>query len=90
MKEGRSDEKRSVQRVLPPLSVFEDVRIHSRRYRGGGVGDSCLLTSGRGRTPPHIKRGGNNGERDVEVSPPQSVTVSAGPRPNGRSAFGLM
>ncbi len=32
----------------PSVSLW-DVRIHSLRYRGGGVGDSCLLTSGRGR-----------------------------------------
>lgn len=56
-----------------PSASLWDVRIHSSRYRGGGVGDSCLLTSGR---LPQIKRGGNNEERDVEISPPESVTVS--------------
>lgn len=32
----------------PSVSLW-DVRIHLLRYRGGGVRDSCLLTSGRGR-----------------------------------------
>lgn len=55
-----------------PSASLWDVRIHSSRYRGS-VGDSCLLTSGR---LPQIKRGGNNEERDVEISPPESVTMS--------------